>query len=239
MKKCLQLAALACVLGSGLAAPGLAKAGLVWGELGAGDVLATAETTYSSAYSMLDGIHGNLLATTVVDGTPVYQVDLYKIRITDAASFSARTTGSTAFDSALYLFDANGNGVYMNDDDGVSTLSGLPAGDASGPTSAGIYYLAVALGGYLAEDFSSLSVFLAGGFTDVLGADPAAGALNGWAAGFTAYSESSLSYDIALTGATNAELPEPASLALVLAGGLAAGLSRRRAQGARATPVAA
>lgn len=239
MMKRLKLVALAGMLGAGLALPGPSSAGLVWAEFGAGDTLATAETTYNSAFSALDGIHGNLLATTAVDGAPLYQVDLYKIRIADVATFSARTTGSTAFDSALYLFDENGRGVYMNDDDGVGMLSGLPAGDANGPTSPGIYYLAVALTGYLAEDLSGLSLFLSGDFTDVLGGYPGAEALNGWTAGYPAFSESALSYDIVLTGATNAELPEPASIALVLTGGLAAGLSRRRARGATVTPVAA
>lgn len=43
---------------------------------------------------------------------------MYKIRITDAANFSATTEGSTGTlsDTQLFLFDSNGNGVTMSDD---------------------------------------------------------------------------------------------------------------------------
>ncbi|WP_349742916.1 PEP-CTERM sorting domain-containing protein [Roseateles cavernae] len=227
MKPIKKIAALLAAAAA-LSLPTGAMAGFVWNETapGAGDLLGTAQTTYDSGFNSLSGIGGALTASVPVGGNPRHQVDLYKIRISDAASFSAKTL-DTGFDTALYLFDAAGLGVYTNDDDGMGLTSLLPAGDASGPISDGIYYLAVAIGGFAAQDASSLPVFLAGGFTDVLGGAPGAGALAGWS-GFDSGSESPLSYFIELTGATNAELPEPGTMGLLLAAGLGLWASSRR-----------
>lgn len=223
--------AIACApMALALALPGAASAA-VWVEAGAGgagDSVATAQATYDSSYNPLTGITGFLTATTPVNANPIYQVDLYKIRIDDPGAFSARTMAPvTDFDSALFLFDASGMGVYMNDDNGVDLLSTLPAGDAAGPVAAGIYYLAVALGGFSAFDVSDLSIFMPGGFGAVAAADPAAGALHHWLPGFDAWTESPQSYFIALSGATNSDIPEPGSLALLLAAGVAGWLVRR------------
>jgi hypothetical protein len=43
-------------------------------------------------------------------------VDLYRIDITDAASFSAETSGGAGADTVLFLFDATGFAVAGNDD---------------------------------------------------------------------------------------------------------------------------
>jgi hypothetical protein len=206
-----------------IALPGWAQAS-VWfesGPTGAGDLLNTAQITSTSGTNALTGISGSLTASVPVGGGPLYQVDLYQIRIGDFTTFSARTL-DTGFDTALYLFNATGFGVYMNDDmpDFSALTSLLPSGDASGPMANGLYFLAVALGGFVAEDLNSLSLFLAGGFNDVLGSDPAAGMLAGWSSGFESTSESPLSYFIELTGATGAELPEPGTAGLLLAAAL-------------------
>lgn len=222
--KRLKLAAAATAVIAAAALPGSACASLIWNEtgpLGAGDTLATAEAIVAIGMGPLDGIHGNLTAATPFGGTPVYQVDLFKLRITDFSVFSASTVNpSTAFDSALYLFDENGMGVQMNDDNGVDLLSTLPVGTAG---ANGFYYLAVALGGYSALDASSLSLFLGDGSSS------GGGALNSWQAGFDASTESALSYDIVLTGA--GFIPEPSGIALLLAGGIAGWLSRRVSRG--------
>jgi hypothetical protein len=95
--------------------------------------------------------HGDSLATaTVVDSGPVTALtgvigdnscggndaDMFKINICDPANFSATTVGGAAFDTQLFLFDANGMGVAFNDDSAgfQSTLTStfttsLPAGD--------------------------------------------------------------------------------------------------------------
>jgi hypothetical protein len=229
-----RLAAALLAVAGALALPGGAQAGTVWSEHGpggAGDLLSTAQVTYDSAFNALDAITGSLSSSLGIGGNPVYQVDLYKIRLT-AATFSARTLDAD-FDTALYLFDAAGHGVYANDDDGASLLSALPAGDAAGPLSDGVYYLAVAVGGFIAHDASNLSNFLASlSSTDVVAGDANAGPLAGWTPGFDNFEEAARSYRIALTGATNGELPEPASLGLALAAGLGALAARRQRKAA-------
>lgn len=231
MKKRL-LAAL--VATAAFACPLPALAGFQWfeaGPTGAGDGLGTAQVTYSATYETLSGIHGGLATSgpDIFGGSPIYQVDLYKIRVADVATFSARTAGQTAFDSQLYLFDRDGKGVYTNDDDGFDLLSLLPAGSVLGPLAADVYYLAIAFGGYIALDAGDGSLFLGGSPTDVLGGDPLSGPLAGWARSYdNGNSEALYSYEIALTGATNAELPEPGVFALAGVALGAAGLARRR-----------
>lgn len=233
MKRIKKFAALLAAAAA-LSLPTGAMAGFIWNETapGAGDLLGTAQITYDSGFNSLSGISGALTASVPINGGPRYQVDLYKIRISDAAGFSAKTQGdgfTSGFDTALYLFDAAGLGIYMNDDiaDATGLNSLLPSGHASGPLSDGIYYLAVAIGGFVAEGANGSPSFLSGGFNDVLGGDAGAGALVGWS-GFDSGSEAPLSYFIELTGATNAELPEPGTIGLALAAGLGLWIARRR-----------
>ena len=228
-----KLSRLAASLASCLVISSTASAS-IWvesGSTGAGDLLATAQTTFDSAFNPLTGITGFLTATTSVNSTPLYQVDLYKIRISDFTTFSAATVSNAPDDTALFLFDAFGQGVYMNDDNGVDLLSTLAAGDPNAPTSNGVYYLAVALGGYSAMDGAN-SIF------NLTGGPISFGALSGWQEGFPAGTSSAFAYDIVLTGATNGELPEPGSIGLILAGGMAAWLSRRRPSPLRAKTAA-
>jgi len=234
-------AAVVAALAAIVAAPGTASAGFVWvesGPDGAGDLLATAQATYDSSYNALDGIQGMLTSMVPVNGNPLYQVDLYKIRISDWATFSATTdlAGNGALDSALFLLDSSGSGVYMNDDSNGGMLSTLPAGNAAGPLANGIYYLAVALGGASALDALGQALFDSGNFDDVLGGN-GNGPLASWTTSFPSFDESPWSYRIALTGATNSDIPEPGGLALLLAGGIAAWLARRPVR--RSEPVAA
>jgi hypothetical protein len=211
-----------------LTLPCSAMAGAVWSESGvngAGDLLPTAQSTYDSSYKSLSGITGVLSATIPIGGSPLYQVDLYKIRVSDPLAFSAKTL-DTGFDTALYLFDETGLGVYMNDDDPGSTsgLTSLLSGDTDGD---GIFYLAIAFGGYAALDMAGASIF------DALGLG-VGGPLAAWEPGYPAFEETPWSYSIALTGATNAELPEPGTVGLVLAAGLGLWASRRRHRAASA-----
>jgi fibronectin type 3 domain-containing protein len=80
--------------------------------------------------------------------------DVFKICIADPAAFSASTAGPvtppvtrTLSDTQLFLLNAQGHGVYANDDGGFaapySRRSLLPAGHSAGPTTAGVYYLAI------------------------------------------------------------------------------------------------
>jgi hypothetical protein len=237
-------AALLAALATSAVLPTAAHAGIVWNEVdhppGAGDLLDTAQVIYDSAFNTLEKIKGTLKPTVGSDQpTPIFQVDLYKIRINNFATFSAKTISSESTDdTALYLFNDSGFGVYMNDDNAEDDfLSTLPLGNASSSAS-DIYYLAVALGGFIADDGSGNSLFEAGGFTAVL-AGSGKGPLRSWAPGFPSNQELPFAYDIELTGATNGDLPEPGSLALLMAGGIATWLARRRSNGAQTPSIAA
>ncbi|MDP1663070.1 MAG: DVUA0089 family protein [Phycisphaerales bacterium] len=76
----------------------------------------------------------------------VDDVDIYKINICDTVSFSASTAGTApVLDTQLFLFNADGTGVVMNDD---NTLGGGGLWSALDNTTgfiaaAGDYYLAI------------------------------------------------------------------------------------------------
>ena len=71
--------------------------------------------------------------------------DLYQIFLTGNGTFSASTVEGANFDTQLFLFDANGFGIYANDDQvaGVEQQSILPANNPLTPVNPGIYYLGV------------------------------------------------------------------------------------------------
>lgn len=250
--KRLKLAAAAAATCAAMCLPINASAGLVgsvWSESGAGDQLSTAETVFDSTIQTLDRIYGSLTSSTLIGASsPIYEVDLYKINISDASIFSATTESSNdQDDTALYLFDSLGFGVYMNEDmpDYSSFLSQLPAANVSSPSvNNSIYYLAIALGGFIAQSLSFDDLFAPGAFNDVR-PGASVGPLASWEPGFEALTESPFSYNIVLTGATTVlrdvtnAVPEPGSLALLLVGGLAAWQSRRSSRKARSSSVAA
>jgi hypothetical protein len=114
----------------------------------AGDLPATAQVVSGSG--TLTAITGNLGAS---------DVDMYQIIINDPLNFAATTVGGATFDTQLWLFDLNGNGVLHNDDDPTSTTItqsriGVGAGNvfpasqnwatwASAGLPAGLYYIAI------------------------------------------------------------------------------------------------
>ena len=225
---CLKFATLAAALTSALflAQPAFA---VVWVEsgAGAGETLATAEVTIGTQSQPLTDIFGTLDTVLRVNSLPRNQVDVYRIFVNDFASFSARTVSSNPDDTALFLFDSAGKGVYTNDDNAGDLLSTLPPG---GPQTNDFYYIAVSVGGFSARDAASNNVFLSGSFTDVLAGNPAAGSLASWDEGFATLTEAGLPYDIALTGALVAVIPEPPTVLLLLVGmgGLLGSRSMRR-----------
>ena len=69
-------------------------------------------------------------------------VDVYRVCLTDGASFSASTVVPMSLDTQLFLFDADGLGVYSNDDAGIGVrASRLPAQHRFSPTSGGEYFI--------------------------------------------------------------------------------------------------
>jgi hypothetical protein len=202
-----------------------ARAG--WIEVGdAGRLPVTAQTPLGTG--TLDFIRGSL-------GNDI-DVDVYRIQLTGGGTFSATTEGLSAVDTKLFLFDATGRGVYMNDDADVFTLQSLlPAGDPLTPLAAGEYYLAitgfdldpVSVAGLIFPD----PLFPEGvyGPTGPGGGSPVLDFLGSGDFG---------DYEIRLTGANFVSapqaVPEPSSLALAAVGGLVAAAARVRRR--RASP---
>ena len=156
-------------------------------------------------------------------------VNTFKILIYNPSAFSARTThlSFAVPDTELFLFDANGFGVYANDDMSASnTLSCLPSSFAnprptargdSGPGAAGVYYLAITRSANSAlSPAGNIFSFLSS--TAVAGPDLSIGGgrpISSWDNAINAGPDFDLiRYDIVLTGTT----PEPASWLLTASG---------------------
>jgi hypothetical protein len=158
---------------------------------------------------------------------------VFKINIVDFMNFSAQTLALPhgISDTELFLFNGAGLGVYGNDDQGgsdplTSFLSCLPSAGLSnpcgygnngfGPTSDGIYFLAIAYSPDTPLDSGMNPIFQAGS-TPIL--EPtSAGALASWdGAAYTQPDYDNNLFDIQLTG-----VPEPSSLALLTPGLLVA-----------------
>jgi hypothetical protein len=88
-------------------------------------------------------------AVTQIDGsfTDAMDSDVYRICLSDGASFSASTVDGRFppnLDTQLFLFDSQGYGIYTNDDAATGTRGSLlPAQHRYSPTSDGEYYLAI------------------------------------------------------------------------------------------------
>lgn len=189
----------------------------LWVEVGeAGRDLATANVT--DVAGTLDAILGNLAAADPNDSA--FDVDLYRIYILDPVAFSASTVNSPGVnvsDPQLFLFNAGGLGVYMNDDD-ESGLNGsqslLPAGHAAGPLTSGFYYLGI--GWWDNEPLGAGGrIFSEANFFGTNGPDFGAGGadpLAGWTDSPIQRPDLETAYQINLTGA--ATIPEPATVSL-------------------------
>lgn len=170
----------------------------------------------------------------VLDGG--LDVDMYQIRVNNWAEFSATTTlngelpAPVETDSQLFLFDAMGMAIAMNDDAPApytGFLSTLEAGSPiySGRTAGEVVWIAVS--GYDTDPRAAgaLDIFADTPFRSL--ARPAtgpgaAGALDSWAGENSAPRGS---YRIVLTGAS--AVPTPGAVALLGMGGLVAGRRRR------------
>ena len=175
-----------------------------WSEQGdAGSLPATAQITTGTG--ALDSISGTINGFN--------DADVYKIYVTGGGTFSASTHaadgGSANFDTMLFLFDANGVGVYTNDDVDASWRSRLPASNPLTPVAPGFYYLVitswendpVSSGGQIFPNLDNdFSVY---GPTGPGGGSPVSG--------FDNQGSESGSYNIVLTGAQFAAAAGPAA----------------------------
>ena len=104
----------------------------------AGELPETAQATPSGVLTAIRGSLGDA------------DTDMYAIYISDPSSFSASTVasggncspGQAAFDTQLFLFDANGKGVVHNDDSGGTLQSRIDNSTFCIP-GPGLYYLAI------------------------------------------------------------------------------------------------
>jgi len=106
-----------------------------WTEQGdAGDLPETAQATGTDTSTPLSTISGALAAD---------DVDMFAIYIADPSAFQAETnTDTTDFDSQLWLFDVNGNGIVHDDDSAGSLRSRITNANNCIP-GPGIYYIAI------------------------------------------------------------------------------------------------
>jgi hypothetical protein len=164
-------------------------------------------------------------------------VDLYRIEITDAASFAAETTSGPGADTVLFLFDTNGIAIAGNDDvtggnavteywSRLASIPGLVNGSYLLSISRWPYFPLSAGGQIFSIDVGSEVLIPDQGVafpTGPGGAQP----LTGWANAFGSDDALQPAYSIALTG-----VPEPGEAALdaaALAAFSVLGIARRAA----------
>ena len=199
-----------------------------WFEVGdAGDLPGTAQRIVGSG--PLTDIFGEIPAGP-------QDRDMFMIRISDPAAFSASTVvGTKVVDTQLFVFDAAGFGVLANDDDPSGGIferrARIPAGHFSGPV--GTYLIAISRhdrdpANSLGEIFPDRPFRRVHGPTGPGGGSP----ITFWNREFF-NSSGGRAYRIQLTGASflsgTSAVPEPATVALVPFGLIAlAGYGWRR-----------
>jgi hypothetical protein len=194
------------------------------GQGDAGGLPASANITQGSGGPLTD-IIGSLSDATG-------GADMYEISIVNPAAFSATVTGNgnnPIVNSAIYLFDSTGTGLFGNDNiSAVNPLSSIPVGTTSS-LLAGLYYILIVPSGHLPAHGAT---DLFGDLTNTTTVAAASSGLkiNGYnASGLTpSPADSGKGYDIVLTGASFAQTPEPATVALIGSGLLALGIWNRR-----------
>jgi hypothetical protein len=162
------------------------------------------------------------------------RADLFQIALTGGQQFSA-TTRNAATDQAvedvllgiptnvllnpqLALFDANGRGIYANDDFSGSSQAALSPNTPFTPQQSGIYYLAISSSGY--NPVSPGGEIFPGMSTSNVGPNGSGGSSP--LTGFSGSGSGGGTYSIALSGAQAVPAP-PATLGLLIMGALTAG----------------
>ena len=198
---------------------GVARADVVFAEMGdAGQTVATAQDTIN--LEPLNAITGSL--------SDAFDVDLFRIRINNPASFFAATTNLETgdLDTQLFLLSSTGLGIMLNDDRSSSFASQLDSFIGAG----GFFLLGISSGGMEPLDANGQFLFADPGSdtTQLRGRNPSSLTLSSFDSSAVFLADQSGAYRIDLRGASVA-VPEPATALLVALAGFAAfGTSRRR-----------
>lgn len=161
-------------------------------------VIDLSNVTSSPSDPSLTSITGNITSN---------DADLFGIFLTAGQLFSATTVVTTAppvaYDSQLFLFDAQGFGIVANDNLlNVTTLSSI----TFTATTTGIYYLGISGFNYDPRDTAGNFIF-ADTRTGQIAPNAGVAALGSWANN-TGSTSTAFSYNIAMIGAL--PVPEPA-----------------------------
>lgn len=167
-------------------------------------------------------------------------VDLFALQISRPLTFSARVVGGGLIDTSLFLLDAEGDPVYLNDDaeSGLTLRSALVADRFPAPLSAGLYYLGVSAGGYEPVNIVGQRLFAPFIFSPTETRGPADSLLFTSLGGYDNVFGGTLeggNYTVLLSGAATplVPIPEPATYGVVGALILLASLRLRRTRTSR------
>ncbi len=127
------------IYGAGLTIGNIDTSVLVVGD--AGELIETALFVSDSPGGTLENISGNI--------SGIEDVDLFQIYLTEGGNFSASTVGGSDTATQLFLFKADGKGIYTSyNEAGCNCFQAtLPANHPLTPTEPGIYYLAISANG--------------------------------------------------------------------------------------------
>ena len=208
--------------------------------------------SYSESGDAGNGIGGNAQLATGNPGDAISSItgaltlsagiseaDAFQIYIDSPSTFSATTTafapGVNNFDTQLFLFTLDGVGIVGNDDDTASggPQSTIPAGSSfTSSLAPGYYYLLITgSGNFPASSGGLIFNNWTDGTTDPTGVYGPTGPGGASAlSSFGGNSNEGGAYSITLTGVSVpvSAVPEPASLALGIAGALVLMARRRR-----------
>jgi hypothetical protein len=218
-----------------------ATAGTVWNEIQDGGADAArlpnnAQVTIGGSSDPLTDIFGRLVSGII-------GADMYLIRITDFANFSATTSAVGAngvADPALYLFDFSGHGIYGSDNISPPTnlQAMLPADDPNGPQSDGLYFLVITPAGNDPLNKFGNFIFPCGCTAGAFGPTAKNTIIQHYSNFGIGGPDGNGKYDIHLTGAGFAAAnPEPGTLGLLGFGSVFGGMLLRRRPGKSIRPT--
>ncbi|MGI9515557.1 MAG: hypothetical protein ACR2NP_00805 [Pirellulaceae bacterium] len=187
------------------------------------------------------GVISDPMLTSIFGGTSLGAGDVHDaFGITILSSSWDINAVSLDFDTRLWLFDTLGNLVMSNDDEpgggtdamlsSTTTWGGTLHNSPADPVMGNQYILVVSGFDESLHDSSDVIVSQTGGFTDLNGYEPVAGAIDHWSFDVDGGAPETGSYELTMTGISFFTVPEPgAGMVLGFMGlGLIAGRRKMR-----------